>query len=117
MVSSTGCRSNGERLMTLSTSAVAVCLLAIGQFAVRACTSSNSRDVLDRDHRLVGEVRDQLDLLVGERPHLVRSDTMTPIGLSLAQQRDTEQVSDSRAFCCASSECVFRIRREHPQYA
>ena len=26
--------------------------------------------VLDRDHRLVGEGRDQLDLLVGERPHL-----------------------------------------------
>ena len=25
--------------------------------------------VLDRDHRLVGEGRDQLDLLVGERPH------------------------------------------------
>ena len=29
--------------------------------------------VLDRDHRLVGEGRDQLDLLVGERLHLRRA--------------------------------------------
>ena len=38
--------------------------------------------VLDRDHRLVGEGRDQLDLLVGERPHFVcASAPMTPIGV------------------------------------
>ena len=36
--------------------------------------------VLDRDHRLVGEGRDQLDLLVGERPQLGRCSAMTPIG-------------------------------------
>ena len=27
-------------------------------------------DILDRDRRLVGECRNELDLLVGERPHL-----------------------------------------------
>ena len=37
--------------------------------------------VLDRDHGLVGEGGDQLDLLVGERAHLARaSATSTPIG-------------------------------------
>ena len=32
--------------------------------------------VLDRDHRLVGEGRDELDLLVGERPYLRSVDAM-----------------------------------------
>ena len=41
--------------------------------------------VLDRDHRLVGERRDQLDLLVGERPgHLADQDDDAD-GRSLAQ--------------------------------
>ena len=39
--------------------------------AVRCCSSLNSRDVLDRDDRLVGEGLEQRDLLVGEGPHLV----------------------------------------------
>ena len=43
-VSNTGCRSLGEREMTLSTSAVAVCCSsACCSSRVRACTSSNSR--------------------------------------------------------------------------
>ncbi len=43
-VSRTGCRSNAERLMTLSTSAVAVCCCRDSRkSSVRACTSSNSR--------------------------------------------------------------------------
>ena len=42
-VSSTGCRSKVERLMTLSTSAVAVCCSSDSPAHVRACTSSNSR--------------------------------------------------------------------------
>jgi hypothetical protein len=51
------------RLMTLSTSAVAVCCCRdfpqlIGQTGV-----------LDRYHRLAGEVRHQFDLLLGERTH------------------------------------------------
>ena len=44
IASSTGCRSNGERLMTLSTSLVAVCCSSDSVSSrVRACTSSNSR--------------------------------------------------------------------------
>ncbi len=64
MVWNTGCSSPGEREMTPSTSAVAV------------CCSSNSRSsfeeprVLDSDHGLGGEVACKLDLLLGERPKL-----------------------------------------------
>ena len=36
---------------------------------VLACTSSNSRDVPNRDHGLVGESLQQRDLLVAERAH------------------------------------------------
>ena len=69
-VSSTGCRSNGERLMTLSTSAVAVCCSSASLSSrVRCLHLVEQPRVLDRDHRLVGEGGDQLDLLVGERPH------------------------------------------------
>ena len=38
--------------------------------------------VLDGDHRLGGEVRDQLDLLVGERADLLAVDTMAPTSSS-----------------------------------
>ena len=67
-VSSTACRSKVERLITLSTSAVAVC-----------CCSDSSQlveqaRVLDGDDGLGGEVGHQLDLLVGERPHLLTID-------------------------------------------
>ena len=56
MASSTGCSSFGEREMTASTSDVAVWYsrLSVSSF-VRACTSSNNRDVLDGDDGLVGE--------------------------------------------------------------
>ena len=37
--------------------------------------------VLNRDHRLIGEGRDELDLLVRERPHRTARRTTTPIGL------------------------------------
>ena len=43
-VSNTACRSNAERLMTFSTSAVAVCCCSASvRSRVRACTSSNRR--------------------------------------------------------------------------
>ena len=38
--------------------------------------------VLDRDHGLVGEGRHELDLPVGEGPHIERVRDMTPIGMS-----------------------------------
>ena len=64
MVSNTGSRSQGERLMTLSTSAVAVCCSsASASSSVRCLLGLEQPHVLDRDHRLVGEGFDQFDLL------------------------------------------------------
>ena len=76
-VSSTACRSKVERLMTLSTSAVAVCCCS--DFAQLV----EQPRVLDGDDGLGGEVRDQLDLLVGERADLLavddnRADQLVP---------------------------------------
>ena len=62
--------------MTLSTSAVAVC----------CCSDSRSSleqpRVLDGDDGLGGEVLNQLDLLVGERPHLLAVMMIAPISSS-----------------------------------
>ena len=61
--SSTDSRSNAERLMTFSTSAVAVCCCSA---SVRSRVSRlhlvEQAHILDRDDRLVGEGLDQLDL-------------------------------------------------------
>ena len=58
--------------------------------------------VLDRDHRLVGEGGDQLDLLVGERLHRAcAAESMTPIGVALAQQRNAEHGADAAEPCCS----------------
>ena len=43
IVSNTGCSSPGDELMTLSTSAVAVCCSSDLQVAVRACSSLSNR--------------------------------------------------------------------------
>ena len=69
-VSSTACRSNAERLMTLSTSAVAVCCCSDNPCALLV----QQARILDGDDRLVGEALDQLDLLVGERANLLAVD-------------------------------------------
>src|SRR5262249_8756082 len=64
-VSSTVWRSKVERLMTLSTSAVAVCRCSDSpQLVKKPC-------VLDGDDGLVGEVLHQLDLPIGERTDLL----------------------------------------------
>ena len=68
--SSTVCRSNAERLMTFSTSAVAVCPL---QLCFRACFLEQA-NVLNRDHRLVGKGAKQLDVMVGKRPGFLAGD-------------------------------------------
>ena len=44
-------------------------LQRLGKLAVRCCICLEQPRVLDRDHRLVSECGDQLDLLVGEGPH------------------------------------------------
>src|SRR5262249_22571271 len=66
-VSSTACRSKVERLMTLSTSAVAVCCCNDSQLIEQMC-------VLDSDDRLIGKILHQLDLLVGERTDFLTID-------------------------------------------
>ena len=66
MAWNTGCRSKVERLMTLSTSAVAVCCCK------RFAQLVEQARVLDGDDGLVSKVCNQLDLFVGERPHLWR---------------------------------------------
>jgi hypothetical protein len=50
MMSNTGCTSVGDSLITFSTSVVAVCRSSASFVLVE------KPDVLDRDHRLVGEV-------------------------------------------------------------
>ena len=64
MVSNTGCSSNVERLMTLSTSLVAVCCSRIQQLARTRLHLIEQPRVLDGDDGLSGEVLHQLDLLV-----------------------------------------------------
>jgi hypothetical protein len=58
--------------MTLSTSAVAVCLLQRFGEVVRALPQFLEKpSVFDRDDGLLGEIADQLDLLIGEWPHFL----------------------------------------------
>ena len=62
-VSKTACRSNAERLMTFSTSAVAVCCCSASERSLRARLHLvEQADVLDRDHRLIGEGLHEFDL-------------------------------------------------------
>ncbi len=54
--------------MTCNTSAVAVCCSNASRVSV------NQPRILHRDHRLRGEILQQRNLLVGERPHLLAID-------------------------------------------
>ena len=66
--SNTVCRSKVERLMTFSTSAVAVCCCRDFAEIVGALAQLVEQPrVLDGDDRLGGEVLHQLDLFVRER--------------------------------------------------
>ena len=76
--------------MTLSTSAVAVCCCSdFAQLVEQA-------RVLDGDDGLGGEVLDQLDLLVGERPHLLAVDGDGADQLVLLEHRHDEQRARAR---------------------
>ena len=55
-------------------------LARLGELAALVLDFVEQPHVLDRDHRLVGEGGDQLDLLVGEWLALPRCSTRTPIG-------------------------------------
>ena len=70
-VSSTGCKSNADRLITFSTSPVAVCCSnALGEITVAFLQLLEQPDVLDGNYSLVGESLQKLDLRRGEGAHL-----------------------------------------------
>ena len=58
------------------------------QFARAGLHAFKQAHVLDRNHRLVGEGLDQLDLLFGERSHRFALQNNDPDGSSLTQQWD-----------------------------
>ena len=63
IVAATVSRSNADLLMTFSTSAVAVCCCSASvRSRVLRLHLVEQPHVLDRDHRLVGEGLDELDL-------------------------------------------------------
>ena len=107
-VSSTACRSKVERLMTLSTSAVAVCCCS-DSANLRALTQLvEQARVLDGDDGLGGEVFDQLDLLVGERAHLLAVDGDGTDQLVVLEHRHDDMSSarppvGPKAVCSASA--------------
>src|SRR5262249_8140114 len=70
-VSSTVCKSNVERLMTLSTSAVGLLLERLAQLVEQA-------RIFDGDNSLCCEIRQQLDLLVSERTNFLTVDADDP---------------------------------------
>ena len=64
--------------MTLSTSAVAVCCCKDSEIVRALAQLVKQARILDGDDGLRGEIADQLDLLVGERPDLLPVDADEP---------------------------------------
>ena len=99
-VSSTACRSKVERLMTLSTSAVAVCCCSDSR-------SSLSRRVFSMAMTAwAAKFCDQLDLLVGERPHLLAVDDDGADQLVVLEHRHHDQCASARESTAATDERV-----------
>ena len=82
--------------MTLSTSAVAVCC------ASDSAQLAQQPRILDGDHRLRGEVLDQLDLLVAERPHLL------PVNDDAADQFPLMDHGGAERRCAGSTSALMR---------
>ena len=82
IVSKTGCKSPGERADDAQHFRRRRLLLQrLGEVGRALAQLVEQPRILDGDDRLVGEGRDKLDLLVGERTHLVaRIRVITPIG-------------------------------------
>src|SRR6516164_1990547 len=90
-VSSTGCTSAVERLMTLSTSLVAVWYSSdSARSRVRGLQFGEQPRILHRDDRLVGKGAHQFDLPLGERLHSIPREINRPEHGPLAQQRYPE---------------------------
>ena len=65
--------------------------------------------VLDRDHRLVGEGRHQVDLRVGEGVHFIAGEGEDANRCPLTQERHTENGSEPECLLVAAR-AVFRDR-------
>ena len=79
-VSRHGWRSKVERLITLSTSLVAVCCSSASiSSRFRASEFREQADVLDGDHRLIREGLQELDLARGKRTTMPRPIAIAPI--------------------------------------
>ena len=87
--------------MTLSTSAVAVCCCK------RFAQLVEQARVLDGDDGLGGEVLDQLDLLVGERPHLLAINGDGADQLVLLEHRARSEESAAPATLAESAHLGF----------
>ena len=94
---STGWRSNVERLITLSTSLVAVCCSsATRSSSLRACQLGEQPHVLDGDDGLVGEGLNQLDLRLGEGLHPPATAADRPDRHAVADDRNPQVGSIGR---------------------
>ena len=89
-VCSTALRSKVERLMTLSTSAVAVCCCSDSR------SSLSSRVFSMAMTACAAKFCDQLDLLVGERPHLLAIDADRADQLVVLEHRHQQHRPRSR---------------------
>ena len=86
-VSNTGCRSNGRAADDLEH------VRGRGLLLQRFAQLVQQPRVLDGDHRLGGEVLDQLDLLVGERPDLLAEDVENiPISFLILEHRHDHEL-------------------------
>ena len=94
--------------MTLSTSAVAVCCWSDSR------NSLSRRVFSDCNHCLVGKGRQQINLLVGKRPHLGSSHCHRADEYTLARKRHTEHGTPAAKLLCAF--LPIRGIREHIVY-
>src|SRR5262245_12663267 len=109
-LSSTACRSKVERLMTLSTSAVAVCCCSDSR------SSLSSRVFSMAMTACAGEVFDKLDLLVRERPDFLPIDGNCADQLILLDHRgDKERASTGEVDESDDEGIAFAVRRHRPK--
>ena len=81
-------------------------LACLGELAALVLDFVEQPHVLDRDHRLVGEGRDQLDLLVGERPHVGARQHDHADRHAFSQQRHAEHGAKAARSSVLRSECI-----------
>ena len=120
IASNTGSSSPGELLNDLQHfGGRGLLLQRLGQLARPRLHLVEQPHVLDRDHRLVGEGGDKLDLLVGEGSHRSAHQHDHADRHSLAQQRNAEHGARTASLLTASPNGQLRDRserRSHGRY-